>query len=79
MIIILLRHLGTSRTVNKFSFFSQVPQTGLVYEEIANTRPHTDPDTGTKTVYAIAQIPRTPPDSTKTVYATSKLPTNPSD
>ncbi|XP_016118203.1 uncharacterized protein [Sinocyclocheilus grahami] len=56
-----------------------VPQTGFIYEEIADTRPHTDPDTGTKTVYATAQLPTTPSDSTKTVYATPGLPTNPSD
>ncbi|XP_016116678.1 CMRF35-like molecule 8 [Sinocyclocheilus grahami] len=39
-----------------------VPQTGCIYEEIADTRPHTDPDTGTKTVYATTQLPINPSD-----------------
>ncbi|XP_058647428.1 uncharacterized protein LOC131549348 [Onychostoma macrolepis] len=56
-----------------------VHQTGFIYEEIADTRPHTYPDTGTKTVYATPQLPTNPSDSIKTVYATPPLPTNPSD
>lgn len=79
MTIILLWRQRTSRSVDSFSFSCQVPQTGLIYKEIADIRPHTDPNTGTKTVYATAQLPTNPSDPIKTVYASPQLPTNHSD
>ncbi|KAK2909442.1 hypothetical protein Q8A67_005279 [Cirrhinus molitorella] len=47
-----------------------VPQTSFICEEIADGRPRTDPDTGTKIDYAIPQLPITPSDSCNTVNTT---------